>query len=162
MFPFLSNLFNNPQPHSISWISWHSAPTTQDLALIVSWYNNLQESIDLAKQFYFNRLPRLWNFLPPINLSNNYVTIVGYLKRILWDRFISTFDQFNTCTCHYCCPCAKCQVLTKHLCLLLCCVPGCQSNLAVPHAVPLCNHNLHSATIPTHIHVTTYLCTVKQ
>ena len=69
--------------------------------------------VNRSKQFYFNRLPRLWNSLPPINLSNNYVTIVGYLKRILWDRFISTFDQFNTCTYHYCCPCAKCQVLTK-------------------------------------------------
>ena len=69
--------------------------------------------VNRSKQFYFNRLPCLWNSLPPINLSNNYVTIVGYLKRILWDRFISTFDQFNTCTYHYCCPCAKCQVLTK-------------------------------------------------
>ena len=69
--------------------------------------------VNRSKQFYFNRLPRLWNSLPPIDLSNSYTTIVAYLKRIFWDHFISTFDQFNTCTYHYCCPCAKCQVFTR-------------------------------------------------
>ena len=36
-------------------------------------------------QFYFTRLPRLWNALPPMDLSKSYITIV---KRIFWEYIL--------------------------------------------------------------------------
>ena len=31
-------------------------------------------------QFYFTRLPRIWNALPPMDLSKSYITIVNTYK----------------------------------------------------------------------------------
>ena len=43
------------------------------------------------KHFYFNRLPRLWNSLPPIDIHRSYGSIVTQIKNILWEHFISNF-----------------------------------------------------------------------
>ena len=66
-----------------------------------------------SKHFYFNRLPRLWNSLPPIDTSRNYESLVSHIKMVFWDHFISNFDPSNSCTFHFCCPCTKCHDITK-------------------------------------------------
>ena len=58
--------------------------------------------------FYFNRLPRLWNSLPTINLDLPISTIKKKLLRFFWDHFNTHFQCNNPCTFHYLCPCAKC------------------------------------------------------
>ena len=88
IFPFLSNLFNIMDFVAFSPNNTRSGSHRKLVKQLAR--------VNCSTLIY--RLPHLWNSLPPINLSNNYATIVGYLKRILWDRFISTFDQFNTCT----------------------------------------------------------------
>ena len=63
------------------------------------------------KHFFFNRIPRLWNSLPPIDTTRSYCSVATELKNIFWERFISNFDSSNLCTYHFCCPCTKCQAL---------------------------------------------------
>ena len=64
-----------------------------------------------ARHFYFNRLPRLWNVLPPIDISLSLKTITSQLKSIFWSHFISHFDSDAPCTFHYLCPCNRCSYL---------------------------------------------------
>lgn len=62
------------------------------------------------RHFYFNRLPRLWNSLPPFDLNYSSRIIKSHLHEILWNHFLSNFDSQNSCTYHYSCPCCKCSV----------------------------------------------------
>ena len=58
-----------------------------------------------SKHFYFNRVPRLWNSLSPIDLNQSHDTIMNSIKTHFWDYFIDNFDDNITCTFHFCCPC---------------------------------------------------------
>ena len=60
------------------------------------------------KQFYFNRLPHLWNSLPPFDLSLSYKTIKSKLRHIFWNEFMANFDPENNCTHFYSCQCPSC------------------------------------------------------
>ena len=60
------------------------------------------------KQFYFNRLPYLWNSLPPIDLSVSFTTIKRKLTDIFWNSFLANFSTDNNCTYYYKCPCPSC------------------------------------------------------
>ena len=46
-----------------------------------------RSSNNSSTHFYFNRLPRLWNALPPINLDLPIYLIKSQLKSFLWNRF---------------------------------------------------------------------------
>ena len=61
----------------------------------------------LSRNFYFARLPSLWNSLPPINLSPD--TIKHHLKSHFWSIFNSNFNPDSPCTFHTLCPCHKCS-----------------------------------------------------
>jgi len=56
---------------------------------------------------YFYRLPRLWNSLPIIDLSQSLEVIKIKLKNFLWNHFIVNFDN-TPCNFHYLCPCSRC------------------------------------------------------
>ena len=60
------------------------------------------------KQFYFNRLPFLWNSLSPIDISPSFETIKRKLKFIFWESFLNNFDQDNSCSYYFSCPCPSC------------------------------------------------------
>ena len=55
------------------------------------------------RQFYFNRIPRLWNSLPRFDLDLPIATIRSKLQHFFWNHFISNFDSNNICTYHYLC-----------------------------------------------------------
>ena len=62
-------------------------------------------STNRARHFYFNCVARLWNALPPIDLS----------LFLFWAHFIQQFDSSNSCTCHFICPGSNSrQVLIVH------------------------------------------------
>ena len=66
------------------------------------------------RHFYFNRIARLWNSLPPLDIyTRSYNSIVASIKSILWDHFTSNFDPSNSCTFHLSCPCSKCHALIR-------------------------------------------------
>ena len=64
----------------------------------------------LSRHFYFNRIVRLWNKLPSIDLSNSILSIKHHLVTHLWNHFHTHFDPSNTCTLHFLCPCSLCFV----------------------------------------------------
>ena len=58
--------------------------------------------------FYFNRIVKLWNLLPPLDLSNSLATIQRNLTEHFHHHFLKNFSPDNICSFHYSCPCCKC------------------------------------------------------
>ena len=79
-----------------------------------SSYLKLRHSIsqnNLQGHFFFNRLPRLWNSLPLLDISLSIPAIRTKLREHFWNHFIVHFDSNNVCTYHYLCPCVNCTKL---------------------------------------------------
>ena len=60
-----------------------------------------------SRNFYFNRLPRLWKSLPLLDISLSIPTIITKLYQHFWGHFSAIFDPDNLCSYHYLCPCAN-------------------------------------------------------
>ena len=74
--------------------------------------NKLQyvySSNNYSRNFYFTRLPRLWNRLPPVDLDQSLLTIKSTIYNYLWHHFNEHFISTNPCTFHFCCPCTICH-----------------------------------------------------
>ena len=63
----------------------------------------------IHQHFYFNRIARLWNYMPTIDLSLPTDLIKTKLTEFLWNRFISTFNSDLLCSYHTVCPCYQCS-----------------------------------------------------
>ena len=78
-----------------------------------------------SRYFYFNRFPRLWNALPPINLNLPIHITKSQVKSFLWNYFLQNFDSNNFCTYHLLCPCNSCMltpcIITTWFWLPTCC-----------------------------------------
>ena len=61
-----------------------------------------------TRNFYFNRLPRLWNSLPVIDIEQSIPVIKRKLYQHFWEHFQQNFDPDIICSYHYLCPCSKC------------------------------------------------------
>ena len=72
-------------------------------------YNHTRTSI--CRHFFFNRIVKLWNSLPHINLDLPFNAIKHLIIKFMWDQFTTNFDPSNTCTFHFVCPCSQCQLL---------------------------------------------------
>jgi len=62
-----------------------------------------------TKKFYFNRLPRLWSYLPVINTELSLSAIKYKLLNYLWSHFITNFNPDNKCSFSFLCPCINCS-----------------------------------------------------
>ena len=62
-----------------------------------------------ARHFYFNRIPRLCNTLPTIDLDQSTTSIKRKVRQFLWDYFMRAFKSDNPCLFHLLCPCSKCS-----------------------------------------------------
>ena len=60
-----------------------------------------------SRHFFFNRIPRLWNSLPPFNLELSIATIRHNLVNFLWNHFRDNFLSSSACSYHYLCPCSN-------------------------------------------------------
>ena len=60
-----------------------------------------------TRHFYFNRIARLWNSFPEIDLSLSVRTIKSRLYNHLWNYFTAKFDSHSICTFHLSCPHCK-------------------------------------------------------
>ena len=63
-----------------------------------------------TRHFYFNRIVRLWNALPQINLSLPYINIKKFIYSYFWNHFTVHFNPTNPCSFHYLCPCSICHL----------------------------------------------------
>ena len=70
-------------------------------------YLTLVRSQD-ARNFYFNRLPGIWNQLPFININQPLPVIKTTIHNYLWQHFTADFSPDVPCTYHFCCRCSKC------------------------------------------------------
>ena len=61
---------------------------------------------NLSRHSFFNRLPRLWNSLPPIDPSLSTHIIKRLITTHLFSHFTTHFDSLNPCSFHYLCPCS--------------------------------------------------------
>ena len=68
---------------------------------------------NISRHSYFNRISRLWNALPVINLNLSIDIIKKRLRSFLFSHFITNFDPANSCTLHFLCPCSRCQSLLQ-------------------------------------------------
>ena len=68
--------------------------------------NHVRNSNNVNKHFFFNRIPRLWNALPPIDLSLSIATNKKRLYRFLLEHSLTNFNSDNPCTYHFVCPCS--------------------------------------------------------
>ncbi len=62
------------------------------------------------RHLFFNRIVRLWNSLPQIDLGQTYHTIKQKVKYIFLDHFMLNFEPSNPCPYHYTCPCSNCII----------------------------------------------------
>ena len=69
-------------------------------------------SYNSSRHYYFSRIVRLWNILPPIDLSLSLPTIKTQLYKIFWHKFSSSFVSDSPCTYHFSCPCSSCHSLS--------------------------------------------------
>ncbi len=60
------------------------------------------------QHFYFNRIPRLWNKLPKIDITLSSNSIKVQIYEFLWSHFMDNFDTKDSCTLHFSCPCTRC------------------------------------------------------
>ena len=67
-----------------------------------------------SRHFYFNRVTRLWNFIPPIDLNLSLPTIKNNLKRTFWKHFEERFKSSDHCSFHLLCPCNRCRVTPSY------------------------------------------------
>ena len=71
-----------------------------------------QSSSSKCHHFYFNRLPRLWNSLPSIDITLSLPLIKTQLNNYFYHHFINNFNPEKSCSFHYLCPCTNCSHLT--------------------------------------------------
>ena len=64
-----------------------------------------------SSSHHFYRLVRIWNSLPPIDLTLSFSTTKQVIKQHFWTIFISRFDPSSPCTFHVVCPCSYCSRL---------------------------------------------------
>ena len=97
----------------LDFVSFSSASTRS------STFNKLchTKSSNMLSNFHFNRLPRLWNSLPPIDLTLSSSTIKSKIIQFFWSHFHEHFQSDNPCTFHFFCPCAKCKLTCVNFCI---------------------------------------------
>ena len=118
----------------LDYVSFSSAPTRSASNAKLS---HKFSSSTLSHHSYFVRLVRIWNSLPPINISLSYYSIRAYLKTCFWNLFITSFDPSQTCSFHVVCPCYRCSHLPIHT----------RFNLAVGVG-STCRHSISALLIP--------------
>ena len=70
--------------------------------------NHVRTNSNYNRNFYFNRIPRIWNQLPYIDINQSLPVIKATIYNHLWQHFITNFSSDVPCTYHFCCRCSKC------------------------------------------------------
>ena len=92
-----------------------------DLASFISFSNSSTRAAHASKlnhnisrftttrHFYFNRIARLWNKLPHLDINTaSFFSLKRTIVSFLWDQFFDSFNPDLICTYHFVCPCSSC------------------------------------------------------
>ena len=74
-----------------------------------------QSSNNHLNFIYFNRVVKLWNALPEMDLELSIFCLKKKLKSFFWNHFSAKFNPDSPCTWHYLCPCSTCFSLPSPL-----------------------------------------------
>ena len=108
---FIKSLKNPTSSFNIyNFIEFHSSSSRLSKAnkLTHQRFSNL-----ITRHFFFNRVPRLWNTLPVIDISLPTSVIHSRLNKYFWNHFVNNFDSTNPCTFHLLCPCSRCTSIPR-------------------------------------------------
>ena len=67
--------------------------------------------LNVTRHFFFNRVIRIWNSLPYIDIQLPYLSIKRQILDIFWQYFLQSYSVENPCSWCIVCPCAKCSYL---------------------------------------------------
>ena len=87
---------------------------------------------NISKHNFFNRIPRLWNALPPIDIEKSMSYIKSQLQEFLYNHFQNHFDPNFTCSFHFICPCSKCSNLYNPPSFLILFIFACPAAFSCP------------------------------
>ena len=68
-----------------------------------------RKSTATQHHFYFNRIARLYNCLPVLDLSLSTNIIKHHITNYFWTHFTDNFNSERACTYHFLCPCYRCS-----------------------------------------------------
>ena len=92
---FLVKCIKNPDSRlKISKYITFCTTTTRSISFLKLSHHHHSRT-NLSRHFYFNRVCRLWNALPPIDLNLSSNTIKANIKYHLWSLFVEKFNQHN-------------------------------------------------------------------
>ena len=86
----------SPTLNILDYVSFSNSKTRS------SSFNKLKDTFccsSLSHHCYFNRLPRLWNSLPSIDLDQSLDTIKSKLKHFFWNHFLILSVATSTVFC---------------------------------------------------------------
>ena len=64
--------------------------------------------LNTTRHFYFNRVTRLWNHLPPLDLNLSIASLKHQIHDLFWNYFLVNYDTEIPCTWYISCPCNTC------------------------------------------------------
>ena len=64
--------------------------------------------LNSTRHFYFNRIVRIWNSLPPLNLDLSYQSLKHSILDLYWDYFVDHYDINIPCSWSKACLCTSC------------------------------------------------------
>ena len=110
---FLIRLLVDPPNdfHPEQYISHVSSFTRASYLNKIKCTSSLTPHINVPKQFYFNRVVRIWNSLPHIDTDRSYLSIKRLVLSIFWQYFLYSYSVDNPCSWYVACPCANCSCL---------------------------------------------------
>ena len=76
---------------------------------------------------FFNRIIRLWNTAPVIDLSLSIDTIKRHLTNFFWVKFTVNFKSDCPCSFHLVCPCYRCSKKYQLTCATVICDQACEN-----------------------------------
>ena len=71
----------------------------------------LTPRLNITRHFFFNRVIRIWNSLPYIDIQLPYSSIKRHILSIFWKYFLQSYSIDNPCSWCIACPCANCSKL---------------------------------------------------
>ena len=105
---FFLKSVRSPTP-SFDILSFVSFSTSATRSSSANKLNFPLSSTSLFTNFYFNRLPRIWNRLPIIEETLSTDSAIRKVKNYFWSYFLTHFNPADLCTFHIYCPCANCR-----------------------------------------------------
>ena len=64
--------------------------------------------LNSTRHFYFCRIVRVWNSLPPFDIQNSYKVLKNFFSTLYWNYFVNNYNPDVPCTWYRVCPCCKC------------------------------------------------------